>query len=125
MGGFNANVDRLKAYKAQLIIFPNKKGGKSSQAESESGYIAAASAEECAAVDAVDTRTNVFPLPTPEQDPEFATITSDMRRSFMRETMDGEKGTAYEKLRHTWATAHNVGRKHKKKKEEGKKKKKK
>merc|ERR1711990_141067 len=77
-----------------------------------------------AEVPSVDTRRNTFPIAKDAAGPQFAPITSDLRKRFLRETADGEKGTAYQTLRHTWATAHNVGRKFKPKEEvKGKKKK--
>merc|ERR1712150_81996 len=107
--------------KAALIVFPTKnqkrKAKKDAAAKtpspSDSNYIATAQDD----VPAVDTRKNVFPIEQDAAEATFAAITSDLRKRFLRETADGEKGTAYQTLRHTWATAHNVGRKFKPKEE--------
>merc|ERR1712157_295330 len=76
-------------------------------------------------VPSVDTRRNVFPIEQDAAGDEFASITSALRSKFLRETADGEKGTAYQTLRHTRATAKNVGRKFKNKEDDSKGKKKK
>merc|ERR1712176_1618814 len=98
-----------------------KKGNTKTASATDSNHIAPASELD---VPSVDTRRDIFPISQDAAEPAFAPITSAMRASFLRETADGEKGTAYQTLRHTWATAKNVGRKHKPKAEtKGKKKK--
>merc|ERR1712151_314142 len=124
---FQKNVARLREYKASLIVFPTKnekrklkKGTAKTADAADSNHIAPTTDAD---VPSVDTRRDTFPIAQDAQGPEFAPITSDLRKRFLRETADGEKGTAYQTLRHTWATAHNVGRKFKPKDEGGKKKK--
>ena len=119
---FQKNVARLRGYKAALIVFPTKNqkrkaksGATKTASATDSNYVSVADAGED--VPAVDTRKDIFPIAQDSAGPTFAPITSDMRKRFLRETADGEKGTAYQTLRHTWATAHNVGRKFKKKEE--------
>merc|ERR1712224_367959 len=126
---FQKNVARLREYKAQLIVFPTKnekrkfkKGTTKTASAADSNHIAPA--YDDLDVPSVDTRKGVFPIAQDAAGPDFAPITSAMRKSFLRETADGEKGTAYQTLRHTWATAHNVGRKHKPKTDDNKGKKK-
>merc|ERR1712113_1105773 len=99
-----------------------KKGNTKTASATDSNHIAPAADSELD-VPSVDTRRDIFPISQDAAEPAFAPITSAMRASFLRETADGEKGTAYQTLRHTWATAHNVGRKFKSK-DEGKGKKK-
>jgi len=129
---FQNNVQRLKEYKAALILFPTKgeaarlrKGEVKKAAETDTNYIAPSGKDATGDVPSVDTRKNIFPIAQDDDEPEFAPITSDLRKRFTRETEDGEKGTAYQTLRHTWATAHNAGRKFKPKEETTTKKKKK
>merc|ERR1712072_1003767 len=88
-------------------------GAAKTPSATDSNYIATSTDT----VPEVDTRQNIFPIEQDSAEAAFAPITSDLRKRFLRETADGEKGTAYQTLRHTWATAHNVGRKFKPKEE--------
>merc|ERR1711881_801554 len=129
---FQKNVARLREYKAALIVFPTKNekrklkaGTNKTASAADSNHIAPARDAELD-VPSVDTRRDIFPVAQDAPGPDFAPITGALRKRFLRETADGEKGTAYQTLRHTWATAHNVGRKFKPKDEaKGKKSKKK
>merc|ERR1712048_1357902 len=101
-----------------------KSGTTKTASASDSNYVAVAQDADLD-VPSVDTRKDVFPIAQDPAGPAFEAITSDLRKRFLRETPDGEKGTAYQTLRHTRATAHNVGRKFKPKEDKatGKKKK--
>jgi len=132
VSAFQKNVARLREYKAALIVFPTKnqkrkakKGGAAkTPSASDSNYIAVAQAGELD-LPSTDTRRDVLPIAQDAAGPDFAPITAALRKQFLRETADGEKGTAYQTLRHTWATASNVGRKFRKEEEPAKAKKKK
>ena len=128
---FQKNVARLREYKAALVVFPTK----NQKRKAKSGTTKTASASYSTYVDvaqeagldvpSVDTRKDIFTIAQDPAGRTFEAITSELWKRFLRETADGEKGTAYQTLRHTWATAHNVGRKFKPKEEKGSKKKKK
>merc|ERR1712032_1451245 len=118
-------------YKASLIVFPTKnekrklkKGTAKTASAADSNHIAPTP-------DATTYRVWIpdeiySPSPRTQQDPNLHPSRLICVKKFLRETADGEKGTAYQTLRHTWATAHNVGRKFKPKEEaKGKKSKKK
>mmetsp|Transcript_9231 Transcript_9231/g.14217 ORF Transcript_9231/g.14217 Transcript_9231/m.14217 type:complete len:151 (-) Transcript_9231:280-732(-) len=63
------NVDRLKAYKEKLILFP-RKGNKTKTGDS--------SAEARAAVDAVVSTGTIAPLSKPQEEVEFMDISDEL-----------------------------------------------
>lgn len=73
---FTANVDRLKEYKAKLVLFP-RRTAKPKQGDS--------SKEECAA--AVQVVGNVMPLPATDKAVEFAEVTDEMKASAPRSAL--------------------------------------
>jgi large subunit ribosomal protein L13e len=109
---FQDNVERLKDYKRKLVVFPRRGLSKKEKAAGKTIKAGDSTEKELIGVTKIDTRRNIFPISN-SNGPAFGTITSEMRAKFMKETPEGEMGKAFQVLRHTWAAAHNAGRKHK------------
>ena len=79
-----ANVQRLKAYKAKLIVFPRGRNNKPKQGD--------ASMEDIQS--AVQLTGPLFPIAQADKTVEFATITDDMKKFNARNTVRQAWGDA-------------------------------
>jgi len=90
--GLQANVERLKAYKARLIVFPLK-GGKVKKGDS--------TAEETSA--ATQFKGEILPIVQPKAKIETMAITEDMKKASAVRQYKQERATQYITGKRRWA----------------------